>query len=84
MVPSRQNLRHHRPDADQGDLVRGSAAREAVPTGDGLASTSFEKQVVLRELVRRRERAPSRPQSERNFRRAITETPRHNAEVILS
>ena len=50
----------------------------------GAAFAQFEMQVVLRELVRRRELAPSRPQSERNFRRAITETPRHNAEVILS
>jgi hypothetical protein len=27
---------------------------------------------------------PADPASERNFRRAITETPRHNAEVVLS
>jgi len=40
--------------------------------------------VVLRELVKRHEISPARPNSERPFRRAITETPRHDAEVILS
>jgi hypothetical protein len=40
--------------------------------------------VVLRELVRRREVAPVDPAPERVFRRAITETPRHDAEVILN
>jgi hypothetical protein len=40
--------------------------------------------VVLRELVRRYEIAPANPASERTLRRAITETPRHDAEVILS
>ncbi len=34
------------------------------------------------ELVLRRTLAPSRPESERNYRRAITETPRHDAEVV--
>ena len=50
----------------------------------GAAFAQFEMQVVLRELVRRREIAPARSRPERNFRRAITETPRHNAEVVLS
>jgi cytochrome P450 family 135 len=50
----------------------------------GAAFAQFEMAVVLRELVRRREIRPARPKSERVFRRAITETPRHNAEVILS
>jgi cytochrome P450 len=50
----------------------------------GAAFAQFEMQVVLRELVGRREIAPARLRPERNFRRAITETPRHNAEVILS
>jgi hypothetical protein len=40
--------------------------------------------VVLRELVRRRQVLPASPASERNYRRAITETPRHDAEVILN
>jgi cytochrome P450 len=50
----------------------------------GAAFAQFEMAVVLRELVRRREVKPARPESERSFRRAITETPRHDAEVILS
>jgi cytochrome P450 family 135 len=49
----------------------------------GAAFAQFEMQVVLRELVKRRQIAPARPGSERSFRRAITETPRHDAEVIL-
>jgi len=49
----------------------------------GAAFAQFEMAVVLRELVRRRELSPVRPQSERPFRRAITETPRHDAEVVL-
>jgi cytochrome P450 family 135 len=49
----------------------------------GAAFAQFEMQVVLRELVKRRQIAPARPDSERPFRRAITETPRHDAEVIL-
>jgi cytochrome P450 family 135 len=50
----------------------------------GAAFAQFEMAVVLRELVARRQLSPARPGSERPFRRAITETPRHNAEVILS
>jgi cytochrome P450 family 135 len=49
----------------------------------GAAFAQFEMTVVLEELVRRREIRPARRESERVFRRAITETPRHNAEVIL-
>jgi hypothetical protein len=40
--------------------------------------------VVLRELVRRYEITPATPASERPFRRAITETPRHDATVVLN
>jgi len=40
--------------------------------------------VVLRELVRRREIRPANKKPERVFRRSITETPRHNARVVLS
>jgi cytochrome P450 len=50
----------------------------------GAAFAQFEMQVVLRELVRRHEIAPATPASERPYRRAITETPRHDAEVVLS
>jgi cytochrome P450 len=49
----------------------------------GAAFAQFEMAVVLKELVARREIRPAKPESERIFRRAITETPRHNAKVIL-
>ena len=49
----------------------------------GAAFAQFEMAVVLRELVRRHQIEPANPASERNYRRAITETPRHDAEVIL-
>ena len=49
----------------------------------GAAFAQFEMKVVLRELAKRREIRPSRSRPEAVFRRAITETPRHNAEVIL-
>ena len=39
--------------------------------------------VVLRELVKRHRIRPANPEPERVFRRAITETPRHDATVIL-
>jgi cytochrome P450 family 135 len=50
----------------------------------GAAFAQFEMAVVLRELVKRHDIRPANPAPERNFRRAITETPRHNAEVVLS
>jgi cytochrome P450 len=50
----------------------------------GAAFAQFEMAVVLRELLARREIQPSRPDPERPFRRAITETPRRDAEVVLS
>jgi cytochrome P450 family 135 len=49
----------------------------------GAAFAQFEMAVVLEELVRRHQLRPARPESERPFRRAITETPRHDAEVLL-
>ena len=49
----------------------------------GAAFAQFEMAVVLRELVRRHQIEPANPASERNYRRAITETPRHDAEVVL-
>jgi len=49
----------------------------------GASFAQFEMSVVLRELVKRHEIRPVRPQSERPYRRAITETPRHDAEVVL-
>jgi cytochrome P450 family 135 len=50
----------------------------------GASFAQFEMAVVLRELVTRREIRPADPKPERIFRRAITETPRHNARVVLS
>jgi cytochrome P450 len=49
----------------------------------GAAFAQFEMETVLRELVLRRTLTPSRAESERVYRRAITETPRHDAEVVM-
>jgi cytochrome P450 len=49
----------------------------------GAAFAQFEMETVLRELVLRRTLSPSRSKSERVYRRAITETPRHDAEVLV-
>jgi cytochrome P450 family 135 len=49
----------------------------------GAAFAQFEMETVLRELLLRRTLAPSRAGSERVYRRAITETPRHDAEVVM-
>ncbi len=49
----------------------------------GAAFAQQEMAAVLRELVVRRSISPTDPAPERNFRRAITETPRRNAEVVL-
>jgi cytochrome P450 len=50
----------------------------------GAAFAQFEMAVVLRELVRRWQVQPANPAPERPFRRAITETPRHDATVVLN
>jgi cytochrome P450 family 135 len=50
----------------------------------GASFAQFEMAVVLKELVKRYEIRPANLASERPFRRAITETPRHDAEVVLS
>ena len=61
-----------------------------IPFGGGVRrclGASFAQQemaIVLEELVARRMLRPVDPAPERNFRRAITETPRNNAEVVLS
>jgi cytochrome P450 family 135 len=49
----------------------------------GAAFAQLEMAIVLEELVARRTVRPADPAPERNFRRAITETPRRNAEVVL-
>jgi cytochrome P450 family 135 len=61
-----------------------------IPFGGGVrrciggAFAQFEMEVVLRELTARTTIDPARPNPERVYRRAITETPRHDAEVILA
>jgi cytochrome P450 len=61
-----------------------------IPFGGGVlrciggSFAHFEMQMVLAELVKRRQLRPSRAEPERVFRRAITETPRHDAEVVLA
>jgi cytochrome P450 len=61
-----------------------------IPFGGGVrrciggSFAHFEMQVVLAELVKRRQLEPARAAAEPNFRRAITETPRHDAEVVLA
>jgi cytochrome P450 family 135 len=60
-----------------------------IPFGGGVrrclggAFAEFEMRTVLRELVLRRRLEPARRRPERVLRRAITETPRHDAEVIV-
>ncbi len=49
----------------------------------GASFAQFEMAVVLKELVKHHRIRPANPKPERIFRRAITETPRHNAEVVL-
>jgi cytochrome P450 len=49
----------------------------------GASFAQFEMAVVLEELVKRHAIRPATPRPERVFRRAITETPRHDAEVVL-
>ena len=49
----------------------------------GAAFAQFEMSVVLGEIVRRWDIEPARATSERVYRRAITETPRRDAEVVL-
>lgn len=50
----------------------------------GASFAQFEMAVVLEQLVRRHRIRPARPEAERIYRRAITETPRRDAEVVLS
>ncbi len=60
-----------------------------IPFGGGIrrclggAFAQFEMRAVLSELVRRRQLSPTRLKPERVFRRAVTETPRHDAEVLV-
>src|SRR5688572_14324984 len=70
-------------------LARPPGTYTWIPFGGGVrrciggAFAQFEMQVVLRELVRLRTLQPAREGDERVYRRAITETPRHDAEVLV-
>ena len=61
-----------------------------IPFGGGVrrclggAFAQFEMEVVLRELVSRVDISPARSEPERTLRRAITETPERDAEVVLA
>ncbi len=61
-----------------------------IPFGGGVrrclggAFAQLEMEVVLRELVSRAKVRPTRDEPEPVLRRAITETPRHDAEVVVS
>jgi cytochrome P450 len=61
-----------------------------IPFGGGVrrclggAFAQFEMRAVLSELVRRRQLFPARPEPERVLRRAITETPQRDAEVLIA
>lgn len=61
-----------------------------IPFGGGVrrclggAFAQFEMEVVLGEVASHVGIDPARPKAERVYRRAITETPRHDAEVILT
>jgi cytochrome P450 len=50
----------------------------------GAAFAQFEMETVLHELAARAHIAPVRQDSEPVLRRAVTETPRHDAEVLIS
>jgi cytochrome P450 len=73
----------------EGEGGRAPGTYTWIPFGGGIrrclgaAFAQYEMEVVLRELVLRRAISPSRPESERVYRRAITETPRHDAEVLV-
>ncbi len=50
----------------------------------GAAFAQFEMETVLHELAARAHITPVRAESEPVLRRAVTETPRHDAEVLVS
>ena len=66
------------------ELEAREAARQAVIMLDARDAPAGEMNVVLAELVKNWHLEPARARSEPVLRRAITETPRHDAEVVLS
>jgi cytochrome P450 len=91
-------LMHRRPDIypdpesfmPERFLERPPGTYTWIPFGGGVrrclggAFAQFEMGVVLSELVKRWDIEPARPSAEPVLRRAITETPRHDAEVVLA
>ncbi|HZU40058.1 MAG TPA: cytochrome P450, partial [Solirubrobacteraceae bacterium] len=90
-------LMHRRPDVypdperfePERFLGQGPGTYTWIPFGGGVrrcigaAFAQSEMRIVLAELLRRRELRAARPRSERVVRRAVTETPRYDAEVVL-
>ena len=74
----------------EGEGGRGPGTYTWIPFGGGVrrclgaAFAQFEMETVLRELARRRTIQPVRAASEPVLRRAVTETPARNAEVLVS
>ena len=62
----------------------GSRSAAASAAASAAPFAQYEMEVVLRELISRRDLRAARGRPERVFRRGITETPRHNAEVVLA
>ncbi len=91
IYPQPREFRPERFLEEEGGKAGGRASNPYtwIPFGGGVrrclgaAFAQYEMEVVLRELVLRRTLAPARAASERVYRRAITETPRHDAEVVL-
>ncbi|MDQ6745844.1 MAG: cytochrome P450 [Actinomycetota bacterium] len=97
VIPS-IHLVHRRPDIypepesflPERFLERAPGTYTWIPFGGGVrrclgaAFAQFEMWVVLGELVKQWRPRPSRPEAEPVLRRAITETPRRDAEVVLT
>jgi cytochrome P450 len=81
------------PDPERFDpdrfLGRAPGTYTWIPFGGGIrrclgaAFAQFEMETVLHELAARAVIRPVRPGAERVLRRAVTETPRHDAEVLV-
>ena len=70
----------HRPPGTYTWIPSGGGVRRCL----GAAFAQFEMESVLHELAARARIRPVRPRSEPVLRRAIVETPRHDAEVLVA